>query len=547
MHQVAVEAAYIAEEESVEYTPQEQEDVTYTAKEEVYIPSHEMPYQEEKEDYAQEEEDESEEHVYALNHTNHNSEEYQKERSVNNESIAAEDVTDGDLGISAENGVLLSTSLDVPDFHIANSDEQENNSRNNRFRDVMLARYAPASVIVDSGFAILDFTPKIIEVFLPDSLNFVDDYLAALPDYDRIRIEEAVNQVLASRDSEAPIIIDNLNSAERELSAEISYSRDLIDGVDCAQIVYEYNDSIRSTLHNVDSSGGKGKPEIERGHVSKNGEEKNEEPPLPLIEDSYLNVVASAPFPILVHAEGGQIVESSPAWYYMAGVSKAEAPTITEWIKKVKGHRINLKDPELKKVYDEKGVVCISIHTANHDTKLLAFHSYFLGKDSKGRKLTLTMALDITTYPGNSSIGITPESADYGLATKKAFLANMSHEIRTPLTSMIGFADYLVDNLSGQDVQFAQYISESGNRLLETLNSVMRIASMSTVEQTLKYEMLDVTGEVQNVLQLYKPQAEQYDLAVKLVVERPAKAVLDRAALRRVVANLLGNAIKFYS
>ena len=121
----------------------------------------------------------------------------------------------------------------------------------------------------------------------------------------------------------------------------------------------------------------------------------------------------------------------------------------------------------------------------------------------------------------------------------------MSHEIRTPLTSMIGFADYLADNLQGQEGQFARYISESGNRLLETLNAVLRIASVDTLEQVIKHEKLDIVAEVQGVMQLYKPVAEQYDLFLKLVVDGAAEAVLDRVSFRRMIANILGNAVKF--
>ena len=484
--------------------------------------------------------------LYVINHDVRINEEYQNDLSVTQESIPVEETPEVELSVINENSLLLTTSLDVPETHIEESrDTEDDGERRNKFRDLLLAKYAPPSVIVDSRFNILEYTPAVLDVFKPAKQHLVEDYLGNLPDYDRIRLEDAVNQVISAREEHTPIEVKLLSESEKEIIAEVTYIQELSNDVECAQIVYKISKTPADKVANGSATDEDNKAISSSMQVMQNGAAKKDELPESQIEESYLNVVAAAPFPILVHAEGGQIIESSPAWYYMGGVAKDEVSTITEWIKRVKGHRITLKDPELKEVYDKKGVVCISIQTAHHDTKLLAFHSYLLGKDSKGRKLTLTMALDITTYPGNSGIGITPVSADYGLATKKAFLANMSHEIRTPLTSMIGFADYLVDNLSGQDVQFARYISESGNRLLETLNAVLRVASMSSVEKSLKYEALDVTSEVQGVLQLYKPQAEQYDLAIKMVVERPAKAILDRASLRRIVANLLGNAIKF--
>ncbi|MBX2822339.1 MAG: response regulator [Rhodothermaceae bacterium] len=414
----------------------------------------------------------------------------------------------------------------------------------------LLKEYTPPSLLVDKSFNVHGNSRKTADIITLKTGNLATDFFNKIPDYDRLRLEEGINQVLTLKKDDAKVTVKMLNPGPvgKNLSAEISYFG--VYGIhECAHVVF--TPIMSSAAGDVSSSeeaykGGDGQ------EVVRSDNTKDSSPSIPQgveikgqIEDSYLHVVASAPFPILVHAEGGRIIESSPAWYYMAGVKKSEAPTITDWIKKVKGHRITLKDPELKKIYEEKGVVCISIQTTNRDTKLLAFHSYFLGRDSKGRKLTLTMAVDITTYPGHAGMGITPESADYGVAAKKAFLANMSHEVRTPLTSMIGFADYLADNLEGQEGQFARYISESGNRLLETLNAVLRIASVDTLDQVIKYEKLDIVSEVQGVMQLYKPVAEQYDLFLKLVVDGASKVVLDRVSFRRMVANLLGNAVKF--
>ena len=335
----------------------------------------------------------------------------------------------------------------------------------------LIKEYTPPSVLVDKEYVVHSHTRKIYDIIALKTNNLATDFFSKIPDYDRLRIQEAILDSLASKDAKEKNRVKLLNAGhlEEDLIAEVSYFGLYADDVECAHIVFTTAAKESKGDHDeVDSKAEESDPGMILSKLDHKGN----------IEDSYLHVIASAPFPILIHAEGGKIIESSPAWYYMAGVKKSEARTITEWIRKVRGHRITLKDQELKKVYEEKGVVCISIQTINKDTKLLAFHSYFLGKDSRGRKLTLTMAVDITTYPGHAGMGITPESADYGVAAKKAFLANMSHEVRTPLTSMIGFADYLADNLEGQDVQFARYISESGNRLLETLNAVLRIASV---------------------------------------------------------------------
>ena len=61
---------------------------------------------------------------------------------------------------------------------------------------------------------------------------------------------------------------------------------------------------------------------------------------------------------------------------------------------------------------------------------------------------------------------------------KSAFLADMSHEIRTPLTSIIGFADILAEEAPDEHRELAQLIRQSGNRLMQTLKSVLDLTRL---------------------------------------------------------------------
>ena len=408
-------------------------------------------------------------------------------------------------------------------------------------REHLLRHYVPASLLIDRDLNILDHTGALDRFFALKTGKLEDDYLNHLPDAKGTVVKEAINQLFfeATAGKIHPVKVLSIDN-QQQVFLEMEYLDSPDPSLEIAQIVFK--DRAQQEKGSVNESKGIFTRPEKPQHL--NGEHLNKVPGA-LLEDNFLKMIGVAPFPMLAHAEGGRIVAMSPSWEDLAGIKKEEAETISAWTKMVRGQRLQLKDSKLKESYAERGVVCISIRSQSGDTKLLAFHSSFLGRTTKGQKLTLTMAVDITNYPGHAGMGISPENADFGVAAKKVFLANMSHEIRTPLTSMIGFADYLSDKLTGQDVQFAQYISDSGNRLLETLNAVLRIASIDGAEPLMRPEVLDITAEAQGVVQMFKPYAEQYSIPLKLVVEQPAKAKLDRAALRRVLTNLVGNAIKF--
>lgn len=129
---------------------------------------------------------------------------------------------------------------------------------------------------------------------------------------------------------------------------------------------------------------------------------------------------------------------------------------------------------------------------------------------------------------------------------KSAFLANMSHEIRTPLTAIIGFADVLAEEVQDENREFAQLIRQSGQRLMETLNSVLDLAQIESGSIELSPARINVVKTVWQVLNLFTVQARQQDLDLQLVApDEPVHAWLDAGALSRSLTNLVANAIKF--
>ncbi len=129
---------------------------------------------------------------------------------------------------------------------------------------------------------------------------------------------------------------------------------------------------------------------------------------------------------------------------------------------------------------------------------------------------------------------------------KSTFLANMSHEIRTPLTSIIGFADILAEEATEENREFAHLIRQSGQRLMQTLNSVLDLAQLEGGTLRLSAERFDVVTLAQQVLDLFKVQALQRSLDLRLAVsEAPILVHLDAGALSRVLTNLVSNAMKF--
>jgi signal transduction histidine kinase len=133
---------------------------------------------------------------------------------------------------------------------------------------------------------------------------------------------------------------------------------------------------------------------------------------------------------------------------------------------------------------------------------------------------------------------------------KSMFLAQMSHELRTPLNSVIGFANIVRRNprgaLSAAELTYVDRIAENGRQLLRTINSILDLSKIEAEQESVELEMVSLDVLVREVLAQLEPQAMAGQVAVTSELPAPlASIVSDTEKLRRVLINLVANAIKF--
>ncbi|PZQ58134.1 MAG: hypothetical protein DI570_18500 [Phenylobacterium zucineum] len=139
--------------------------------------------------------------------------------------------------------------------------------------------------------------------------------------------------------------------------------------------------------------------------------------------------------------------------------------------------------------------------------------------------------------------------AEAAARAKAEFLANMSHEIRTPLTAVIGFGSLLSqrDDLSPDSRVFAERILTGANALLSVVNGILDFSKLEAGEMEIAPRATDARAMAGEILGLFQPQADAKGLSLDLIAEddMPAAVMVDPQALRQVLFNLIGNAVKF--
>ncbi len=134
---------------------------------------------------------------------------------------------------------------------------------------------------------------------------------------------------------------------------------------------------------------------------------------------------------------------------------------------------------------------------------------------------------------------------------KSEFLANMSHEVRTPLNSVMILASLLAENteqnLTGQQIEYAQTILSSGRDLLALINQILDLSKIEAGRMETERQRVPL-GEIRAyVEQHFLPIAGQKNLALRcsITAEAPPTITTDPQRLQQILKNLLSNAFKF--
>lgn len=119
-----------------------------------------------------------------------------------------------------------------------------------------------------------------------------------------------------------------------------------------------------------------------------------------LNEEPFRRAVLDAPLPIMIHAEDGEVLSVNRTWTEITGYTPEEIPTIADWTQKAYGERTELVKADIDRLYKLDRRIAegeYAITTKSGETRIWEFSSSPLGQLADGRRLVISMALDITS------------------------------------------------------------------------------------------------------------------------------------------------------
>jgi len=135
------------------------------------------------------------------------------------------------------------------------------------------------------------------------------------------------------------------------------------------------------------------------------------------------------------------------------------------------------------------------------------------------------------------------------ITSSKELTANVSHELRTPLTRIRIAEELLREKLEkGNLKEYERHLEDIREDISELDRLTGRILELSRLdihESPLKFERLNPSDLINDLLERLKPVMERKDLRVQTDLSSDSPLMGDREALRLALLNILDNAAKF--
>lgn len=131
---------------------------------------------------------------------------------------------------------------------------------------------------------------------------------------------------------------------------------------------------------------------------------------------------------------------------------------------------------------------------------------------------------------------------------RKEFVADVSHELKTPITSIMGYADTLLEGEYDKDTQnrFLNVIAEEARRMAKLVTDLLtlsRFDNNQVLQEKVKFDLGKLVKQCQEKVQI-EIDKKGHKVECFVTADVP-KVYADKEGIERVVLNILTNSIKY--
>jgi two-component system, sensor histidine kinase len=172
----------------------------------------------------------------------------------------------------------------------------------------------------------------------------------------------------------------------------------------------------------------------------------------------------------------------------------------------------------------------------------------YLLKPFQERELHSTIEIALYKHREEKELIKAREVAEEEGMARSLFMANVSHEVRTALNGIVGMAELALDtDLTEEQRDYLETVLRSSDNLARVVNDVLDFSKIQSKRLKLTAKPFDLEEVLRRQVKAVEPSSRSKGLQLTWHIAPgvPRKLVGDSVRLGQVLANLLGNAVKF--
>lgn len=132
---------------------------------------------------------------------------------------------------------------------------------------------------------------------------------------------------------------------------------------------------------------------------------------------------------------------------------------------------------------------------------------------------------------------------------RNMLIANISHDLKTPITSIKGYVEGVLDGVADTPEKRERYLKTvlSKTELMdELIDNLSMYSKLELKKVPFCFEYTDICEFISNEVTEYVPEFTQNEMEIETDIPNDSITVkIDRIKMRRVISNILSNAVKY--
>ncbi|MBS0351039.1 MAG: PAS domain-containing protein, partial [Proteobacteria bacterium] len=157
--------------------------------------------------------------------------------------------------------------------------------------------------------------------------------------------------------------------------------------------------------------------------------------------------------------------------------------------------------------------------------------------------------VDVTPFKRiEQALRLEKDKAEAVSRLKSNFIMNMEHDIRTPVSGIYGMTQLLADQKIPEDIRSQLVmVTQAAKELLDYCNDIIDFARVDYGMRPVLSYPLDLKALLSAIMRLQTPAAQAKQIGLTLTYDKKTPVIIlsDGYRLKRILLNLISNAIKF--